>query len=91
MHIYSTDECKYRKEDVMFTQYKSWRPYISPFDPCKPIEIKYYATPPQLYMGFQPPGLPQFPTAREALIAGTLWPQLFSPYPFPLKGGRKHD
>ena len=29
----------------MFTQYKSWRPYISPFDPCKPIEVKYYATP----------------------------------------------
>ncbi|WP_249662329.1 spore coat associated protein CotJA, partial [Lysinibacillus fusiformis] len=62
----------------MFTQYKAWRPYISPFDPCKPMEVKYFATLPQLYMGFQPPGLPQFPTQREALMAGTLWPQLFS-------------
>ncbi len=37
----------------MFTQYKSWRPYISPpFDPCKPIEVKYYATPPTIIYGF---------------------------------------
>ncbi|MEK5232588.1 spore coat associated protein CotJA [Lysinibacillus sp. FSL K6-0232] len=75
----------------MFTQYKSWRPYNSPFDPCKPIRVKYFATPPQLYMGFQPYGLPQFETPKEALRAGTLWPQLSSPYPFPIKGGTKHD
>ena len=69
----------------MFTQYKYWRPYISPNDPCPPIEIKSYSTPPQLYIGFQPSGLPQFPTAREALMHGTLWPQLYSPYPNPHK------
>ena len=66
----------------MFTQYKSWRPYISPFDPCKPIEVKYYATPHNCIWVFNH-GLPQFQTPREALMAGTLWPQLFSPYPFP--------
>lgn len=75
----------------MFTQYKYWKPYISPFDPCTPIRVKSYATPPQLYMGFQPPGLPQFQSPKEALIAGTLWPQLFSPYPNPEKGGVKHE
>ena len=67
----------------MQSQYRYWRPFISPFDPCKPIEVKSYSTPPQLFIGFQPTGLPQFPTAKEALMAGTLWPQLYSPYPDP--------
>ncbi|WP_010650129.1 spore coat associated protein CotJA [Oceanobacillus massiliensis] len=71
----------------MPTQYKYWEPYISPFDPCKPIRVKSYSTPPQLYMGFQPPGLAQFQTAKEALYAGTLWPQLYSPYPNPQQRG----
>ncbi|MFF6015806.1 spore coat associated protein CotJA [Lysinibacillus fusiformis] len=74
----------------MSSQYKYWKPYIGPFDPCPPIKVKVYATPPQLYMGFQPPGLPQFPTPQEALRAGTLWPQLFSPYP-PPQGGMKSE
>ncbi|PWA12837.1 spore coat protein CotJA [Pueribacillus theae] len=63
----------------MFTQRKIYRPYISPFDPCRPIKVKTYQTPPQLYVGFQPPGLPQF-SPKEALFHGTLWPLLFSPY-----------
>lgn len=67
----------------MHSQYRYWRPYISPFDPCKPIEVKSYSTPSHLFIGFQPPGLPQYPTAKEALKAGTLWPQLYSPYPNP--------
>lgn len=75
----------------MFSQYKYWRPYISPNDPCKPIEIKSFATPPQLYIGFQPSGLPQFQTPKEALKHGTLWPQLFSPYPNPNKGSDKYE
>ncbi|GLC88563.1 spore coat associated protein CotJA [Lysinibacillus piscis] len=75
----------------MFSQYKYWMPYISPFDPCKPIKVKSYATPPQLYMGFQPPNLPQFATPKEALRAGTLWPALFSAYPNPHNGGVKND
>lgn len=79
------------REDLMFTQYKYWRPFISPFDPCKPIEVKSFATPPQLYIGFQPPGLPQFQTAREALKFGTLWPDFFSPYPNPERGGVKGE
>jgi spore coat protein JA len=72
----------------MFTQRKFYKPYISPFDPCPPIRIKSYETPPQLYLGFQPPGLPQF-SPREALFRGTLWPALFSPYTSPYKMKRK--
>ncbi|WP_112181204.1 MULTISPECIES: spore coat associated protein CotJA [Paraliobacillus] len=67
------------------TNTKYYYPYISPFDPCPPIIKKSYSTPPNLYMGFQPPNLAQYPTAREALFAGTLWPALFDPYP-PKKG-----
>jgi len=87
--IYCTDANDYRREDIMSSQYKYWKPYIGPFDPCPPIKVKVYATPPQLYMGFQPPGLPQFPTPQEALLAGTLWPQLFSPYPPPKRRDEK--
>ena len=49
------------------------------------LEVKSYNTPPQLYIGFQPSGLPQYETAKEALRHGTLWPLLFSPYPNPQK------
>lgn len=63
----------------MFTLYKYWHPYVSPFDPCKPIKVKKYSTPPNLYMGFQPPNLPQF-TPMEALRAGTLWKPFYDPY-----------
>ncbi|KGR76675.1 spore coat associated protein CotJA [Ureibacillus sinduriensis] len=73
----------------MFSQYKYWKPFVGPFDPCKPIRVKSYNTPPQLYMNFQPPGLQQF-TPHEALMSGTLWPQLYSPYPDPHKGGKPH-
>lgn len=75
----------------LFTQYKYWEPYISPNDPCPPMKIKSYATPPQLYIGFQPNGLPQYPTAKEALMHGTLWPQLYSPYPNPQKGMKNSE
>lgn len=63
----------------MFTLYKYWHPYVSPFDPCKPIKVKRFSTPPNLYMGFQPPNLPQF-TPMEALRAGTLWKPFYDPY-----------
>lgn len=75
---------------MQFSQYKYWRPYVSPFDPCKPIEVKSFSTPPQLYIGFQPQGLPQF-SAQEALRAGTLWPLLVSPYPNPQKGVKQSE
>ncbi|WP_332646130.1 spore coat associated protein CotJA [Lysinibacillus sp. 54212] len=74
----------------MFTQYKYWKPYISPFDPCEPIRVKSFSTPPQLYIPFQPTGLSQF-SPKEALKHGTLWPQLYSPYPNPQKGGDTTD
>ncbi|MFD2924734.1 spore coat associated protein CotJA [Halobacillus naozhouensis] len=75
----------------MYTQYKYWRPYYSPFDPCPPMKVKSYSTPPQLYMGFQPYGLAQYQTPKEALFSGTLWPQLFSPYPNPHKRGSEEN
>ncbi|SDM91390.1 spore coat protein JA [Fictibacillus solisalsi] len=61
---------------------KSYTPYHSPFDPCPPIGRKYYRTPPQLYMTFQPPNLPQF-SPREALQKGTLWPAFYDFYENP--------
>ncbi|NGP46607.1 spore coat associated protein CotJA [Bacillaceae bacterium SIJ1] len=66
------------------SQVKWYEVYASPFSPCPPIRYKWYSTPPNLYLGFQPPGLPQF-SPREALAHGTLWPALYSPYP-PKKG-----
>ncbi len=76
-----------------FTQRKYYYPYISPFDPCPPIRVKSYETPPQLYLGFQPEGLPQF-KPFEALRRGTLWPALYSPYESPHregKGAQNHE
>ncbi|MCT2537412.1 spore coat associated protein CotJA [Aquibacillus koreensis] len=62
------------------TYTKYYYPYISPLDPCKPIIKKSYSTPPNLYLGFQPPNLPQYNTAKEALYKGTLWPALYDNY-----------
>jgi spore coat protein JA len=66
----------------MPTTRKTYRPYISPFDPCPPIPIKTYETPAELYVGYQPYGLPQYPP-KVALKQGTLWPALFTPYQNP--------
>lgn len=65
-----------------FTQFKYWEPFISPYDPCRPIRVKSYSTPPQLYINFQPPELKQF-EPKAALFHGTLWPSLYSPWPDP--------
>nr|WP_263325878.1 spore coat associated protein CotJA [Neobacillus sp. Marseille-Q6967] len=73
----------------MYTLYKCWQPYASPLDPCKPLPEKIYNTPPNLYIGFQPPNLPQF-SPLEALKAGTLWKPFYDPYYNPFekaKGG----
>ncbi|MEH7012893.1 spore coat associated protein CotJA [Neobacillus niacini] len=73
----------------MFTLYKTYCPIVSRFDPCNPILEKTYSTPPNLYIGFQPPNLPQF-TPLEALRAGTLWKPFYDPYYNPFeeaKGG----
>lgn len=66
----------------MFTQVKYYQPYNSPHDPCPPVRVKSYQTPPQLYIGFQPPNLQQF-SPKQALYSGTLWPAFYSPYPNP--------
>lgn len=63
----------------MYTPRKAYQPYASPFDPCRPLGIKTYSTPPHLYIGFQPYNLQQFP-ARVALHKGTLWPAFYDPY-----------
>lgn len=60
---------------------KHYYPYVSPLDPCKPIIKKSYSTPPHLYMGFQSKNATQFKTAKEALYHGTLWTDLYDPYP----------
>ena len=69
---------------------KTFQPFVSPDDPCPPLKEKTYETPPNLYLGFQPPGLEQFSPA-EALEKGTLWPALYGPYepPLPLSSMQK--
>ena len=41
---------------------------------------------PNLYLGFQPPNLPQF-SPKEALQKGTLWPIFYDYYENPYKKG----
>lgn len=70
-----------------FTRMKSFQPFHSQFDPCRPIGVKYYSTPPQLYLGFQPPNMPQF-SPKEALFRGTLWPVFYDFYENPYEAKR---
>jgi len=71
---------------------KEYFPYVSPFDPCRPITCKTYVTPPNLYITFQPYHLPQF-SPKEALFNGTLWPALYDPYynPYEIKRGEESE
>lgn len=64
---------------VKFPREAVYAPFIGPFDPCPPVKLKTYSLPPNLFIFFQPPGLPQF-SQREALRLGTLWPDLYSLY-----------
>jgi spore coat protein JA len=82
------DMLKKEKHNPFKEQYRVWYPYHSPDDPCPPI-VRQYVVPPNQYLGFQPPNLPQY-SKQEALMKGTLWPIFFSPYP-PKKRGKKHD
>lgn len=70
-----------------YTSMKSYQPFHSKYDPCKPIGMKYYSTPPNLYLGFQPPNLKQY-SPKEALKKGTLWPVFWDYYenPYENKG-----
>ncbi|MCH1624778.1 spore coat associated protein CotJA [Fredinandcohnia quinoae] len=74
----------------MFTLRKQWYPFVGPFDPCKPITCKSYSTPPQLYINFQPPNLPQF-SPKEALCKGTLWPIFYDPWYNPYEKAKREE
>lgn len=76
----------------MYTTRKYTKSFVGPFDPCTPLKYTSYETPPQLYLGFQPPRLPQF-KPEEALKHGTLWKPLFAPYtnPYPKNAGGKRS
>lgn len=63
-------------------QFRTYRPFVGPHDPCPPIRVKSYNVPPQLFITFQPPNMQQF-SAYDALKYGTLWPGLYAPYPDP--------
>lgn len=76
------------ERDQVIKQYREYRPFVGPFDPCPPILVKSYSTPAHLFLGFQPPNLPQF-HPQEALKLGTLWPALYSPYESRRKGHPK--
>ncbi|WP_174733498.1 spore coat associated protein CotJA [Mesobacillus harenae] len=78
----------YKQHGESFTPMKTYQPFHSRFDPCRPIGKKYYSTPPHLYLGFQPPGLKQFP-AQEALLRGTLWEFLYDYYENPYESKRR--
>lgn len=68
-------------------QWRTYQPYRSPFDPCPPLEDKAFIVPPNQYINFQPKALKQF-APREALKRGTLWPELYSSYTPPHRGGQ---
>ncbi|WP_053363088.1 spore coat associated protein CotJA [Bacillus sp. FJAT-27251] len=78
------------QQRVPFTRVKTWQPFHSQFDPCRPIGVKFYSTPPHLYMGFQPPNMQQF-QRREALMKGTLWPAFYDFYDNPYEKKRGVD
>jgi spore coat protein JA len=65
-----------------FSLSKRYKPYHGPFDPCPPLPYKTYVTPPHLYIGYQPYGLPQY-SPKEALKKGTLWPAFYDHYENP--------
>ncbi len=74
----------------MYTLRKNYYPYVSPFDPCRPIICKTYSTPPNLYLGFQPPNLPQF-SPKEALFKGTLWHVFADPWYNPYEKAKREE
>lgn len=74
----------------MFTIRKNYYPYVSPFDPCPPITVKSFSTPPNLYLGFQPPNFPQF-SPLEAFKKGTLWQPFYDPWYSPYERAKENN
>ncbi|TFB23139.1 spore coat associated protein CotJA [Filobacillus milosensis] len=71
-----------------YTWMKTYQTYHSVYDPCPPLGTRYYSTPPNLYLGFQPPNLEQF-QPNKALKKGTLWPILYDYYENPYEKKRR--
>ncbi|MDF2947114.1 MAG: spore coat protein CotJA [Bacillales bacterium] len=71
-------------ERLQNTPMKAYKVFHAPTDPCPPIGVKFYSTPPNLYVGFQPYNLEQF-APKEALRKGTLWPVFYDFYDNPYK------
>lgn len=69
----------------MDRQWRAFDAYHSPLDPCPP-RPKAYIVPPNQYVVVQATDMKQF-SPFDALKHGTLWPDLYSPYDPPLKGG----
>jgi spore coat protein JA len=63
----------------MNSPFKVYETFVGPYDPCPPVRYKTYATAPNLYMNYQPMCMQQY-NPNEALMKGTLWPALYSPY-----------
>lgn len=70
----------------MDRQWRTYDTFRSSYDPCPPLDTKAYIVPPNQYIVFQPKGLRQC-SPREALKYGTVWPDLYSPYNRPGRGG----
>jgi spore coat protein JA len=60
-------------------QVKVYHPIAGNNDPCSPMTEKSYVLPPQLFFTYQPSELAQY-DPMEALLKGTLWPDLYSNY-----------
>ncbi|WP_226528356.1 spore coat associated protein CotJA [Metabacillus niabensis] len=71
-----------------YTSIKEYKPFHGLYDPCSPIGLKYYSTPPNLYIGFQQPNMKQF-SPTEALKKGTLWPAFWDYYENPYKAKKR--
>ncbi|WP_074691318.1 spore coat associated protein CotJA [Alicyclobacillus hesperidum] len=67
------------------SQWRVYRSYHSPFDPCSP-RTRYFNVPPNVLQPFQTSARKQF-APHEALRKGTLWPEYYSPYPPETRGG----
>ncbi|TDL31330.1 spore coat associated protein CotJA [Jeotgalibacillus sp. S-D1] len=63
---------------------RSFVPFRGRFDPCPPLGKRTFVTPPNLFIGFQPPDFPQF-SPIEALKKGTLWKPFYDFYESPYK------
>lgn len=72
----------------MISHYKTYRPYLCPFDPYLPIKRETYSCLPNFYKDFQPSPLSQL-APGESLRPGTLWKPLYDSYYNPYKPAKR--